>query len=203
MTFCRRARPLRRPRNSTSRPADRGGFFSGPRRVSRPTPRQQARSMRLFSCRPSNVARWLTASGIFRIAVEQLNRDALRSAQKADLYAGPRRMRLLGKLDTLLPEIGRDCIDARNRKTEMVEALIRRDRCRIDTVTGIDLGQEDHGAAEPDVHARLALLRPAGHLGAEHAFEPLRGGLRIGRAQMNLIPLIVWHRSFSVIAMRA
>src|SRR4029079_2185848 len=106
-----------------------------------------------FHVVPRGVARPCAASGIFRIAVEQLDRDALRPAQKADLYPGPGRMRLLGELDTLLPEIGRDCIDARNRKTEMVEALIRRDRCRIDTVTGIDLGQEDHGAAEADVQA--------------------------------------------------
>src|SRR4026209_2663991 len=112
-------------------------------------------------------------------------------------------MRLLGEIDTLLPEIGRDCINARNRKAEMVEALIRRDRRRIDAVTGIDLGQEDHGAPEPDVHARLSLLRRTDHLGAKHALEPLRGGVRIGRAQMNVIPLIVWHWSFSVLAVRA
>src|SRR5262245_52729824 len=104
-------------------------------------------------------------------------------------------MRLLGKFDAFLPEIGRDCIDARDRKAEMVETLIGRDRRRIDAVTGIDLGQKDLGSAEPDVHAWLALLRRADHFGAEHALEPLRGGLRIGCAQVNMIPLIVWHWS--------
>src|SRR5262245_65547198 len=102
-------------------------------------------------------------------------------------------MRLLGELDALLPEIGRDCIDARDRKAEMVETLIRRDWRRIDAVTGIDLCKKDHGATKPDVHAWLALLCRADHLCAEHALEPLRGGIRIGRAQVNMIPLIVWH----------
>jgi hypothetical protein len=71
-------------------------------------------------------------------------------------------MRLLGELDALFPEIGRNCVDARNRKAEMVEALIG--------VTGpdsrrrrIDLGRKDHGAAEPDIDTRLALLRRTDH----------------------------------------
>ncbi len=112
-------------------------------------------------------------------------------------------MRLLGELDALFPEVGRDCIDARNRKAEMVETLIRRDRRRVDPVTGIDLGGEDHGAAEPDVHARLSLLRGADNFSAEHALEPLGRGFRIGRTQMNVIPLEVWHLSFSVLAVKA
>src|SRR5262245_64168872 len=112
--------------------------------------------MQSFSCLPRGVARQRAASGIFRIAVEQLDGNALRPAQKADLDAGSRRMRLLGELDALLPEIGRDCIDARDRKAEMVETLIRRDWRRIDAVTGIDLCKKDHGAAKPDVHAWLA-----------------------------------------------
>src|SRR5262245_8939649 len=38
-------------------------------------------------------------SGIFRIAVEQFNRNPLRSPQKADLDAGARGVRFLGELD--------------------------------------------------------------------------------------------------------
>src|SRR5262249_40212072 len=132
---------------------------------------------------------------IFGIAVEQLDGNALRPAQEADLYAGPGRMRLLGEFDTLFPQVGRDCIDARDRKAKVIEALIGRDRRRGHSVTGIDLRREDHGAAKPDVHAWFALLSRADHLGAEHALEPLRGGFRIRRAQMNMIPLIVWHWS--------
>src|SRR5262245_7913096 len=157
----------------------------------------------VFMSSPKALARQRAASGIFRIAVEQLDGNALRPAQKADLYAGPGRMRLLGELDTLFPEIGRDGIDARNRKAEMVKALIGRLGRRIDAVIGVDLSREDHGTAELDIHARLALLRRPDHLGTEHALEPLRGGLRIGRAQVNMIPLIVWHWSFSILAVRS
>jgi hypothetical protein len=70
----------------------------------------------------------------------------------------------------------------------MVEPLIGRRGRAIDAVAGGDLREEDVGAAELDVDARLAQLRAADHLRAEHALEPLRGRFRIGRAQMDVIP---------------
>ena len=51
-------------------------------------------------------------SGIFRIAVEQFDRNTLRSAQKADFDAGAWRMRFLGELYPLLLEIGGNRVDA-------------------------------------------------------------------------------------------
>src|SRR5262249_1015318 len=97
-------------------------------------------------------------------------------------------MRLLGELDALFPEICRNRVNARNRKAEMIEALIRRRGRRIYTITCIDLGGEDHGAAELDVDARLALLRRTDDFCPEHPLEPLRHPFRIGCAQVNVIP---------------
>jgi hypothetical protein len=85
----------------------------------------------------------------------------------------------------------------------MVETLIRCDWRRVDPVTGTDLGGEDQGSTEPDVHAWLSLLSRANNFSAEHAFEPLGRSFRIGRTQMNVIPLEVWHLSFSVLAVKA
>src|SRR6185437_9104041 len=98
-------------------------------------------------------------SRVFRIAVQQLDRDALRPAQKANLDAWPWRMRLLGELDALLLEIGGDGVDACHRQAEMVEPLIGRGGRCVDAVTGQYLGGEDIGAAELDVDARFAGLR--------------------------------------------
>src|SRR5215467_7356459 len=98
------------------------------------------------------------ASGIFRVAVKQFDRYALRPTQETDLDAGPRRMRLLGEFDTFLLEVGGDRVDAGYSKSEMVESLIGRDRCRIHTVARRDLGGEDHCAAKLDIDAWLALL---------------------------------------------
>src|SRR5262249_41037986 len=99
-----------------------------------------------FMSSPDRFTQRKGASRIFRIAVEQFDGNALGSTQEADLDAGPRRMWLLRELDALLLEIGRDRIDARNRKAEMVETLIRRNWCRVDAVAGINLCQKDHGA---------------------------------------------------------
>src|SRR5664280_1000554 len=106
------------------------------------------------SCRPP--------SGVFRIAIQQLDRNALRPAQEADLDARPRRRRLLGELDALLLEVGGNGVDAGNRQAEMVEPLIGRRGRAIDAVAGGDLREEDIGAAELDVDARLAQLRGCG-----------------------------------------
>src|SRR5262245_7987344 len=75
----------------------------------------------------------------------------------------------------------------------MVEALIGRHRRGIDAVGGRDRRDEDVGAAELEVDARLALLHAADDLGAEHALEPLRGRLRIRAAQVDVIPGICRH----------
>src|SRR5215510_3487213 len=80
----------------------------------------------------------------------------------------------------------------------MVEAPIGRLRSRIDAVAWIHLGGEDHGPAKLDVDARLSKLGAADDLGTEHALEPLRHRLRIGRAQMDVIPGKGRHWRFSL-----
>src|SRR5215510_222174 len=75
----------------------------------------------------------------------------------------------------------------------MVEALIGRPRRGIDAVASRDRGDEDVGAAELEVDARLALLHAADDLGAEYALEPLRGRLRVRAAQVDVIPGVCRH----------
>src|SRR5215510_840323 len=78
----------------------------------------------------------------------------------------------------------------------MVEALIGRGGRGIDAVASRDRGDEDVGAAELEVDARLALLHAADDLGAEDALEPLRGRLRIRAAQMDVVPGVCRHFGF-------
>src|SRR4249919_546085 len=110
-----------------------------------------------------------------------------RSSSSIEMPCGPRRKQIFmpgrgecGSLVNSTPFFLRSA--AIVSKAETVETLIRRDRRRIDAVTGVDLSREDHGAAEPDVHARLSLLRRADDFRAEHTLEPLGRGLRIRRA---------------------
>src|SRR6185437_12177903 len=133
------------------------------------------------------------SSGVFRVAIQQLDRNALRPAEETYLDTRPRRIRLPGELDTLLLEIGGDDIDIADREPEMIEPLIRSSRRSIHAIAGLDLRGEDIGSAELDVDARLAGLHGAHDLRAEHALEPMRGGFRIGRAQMNVIPGDIRH----------
>src|SRR3954453_13899825 len=79
----------------------------------------------------------------------------------------------------------------------MVEALIGRGGCGIDAVAGCDWRDEDVGAAELEVDARLALLHAADDLSAENALEPLRSRFRVRAAQVDVIPGIGRHVGFS------
>src|SRR5258707_11456601 len=98
-------------------------------------------------------------------AVEQFDRHALRTADEADARARPHRGRLAGELDALGLEVRRDGVDAGDRKPEVVEALIRRGRRRIDAVARLDRREEHVGAADLHVDARRALLHRAADFG--------------------------------------
>ena len=84
-------------------------------------------------------------------------------------------------------------VDAADRETEVIEAAIGYARRRIGAVAVRHRSDEDIGAAKLEIDARLAVLRAAQNLGAEHFLEPLRHGLRIGGAQMNVVPRIGRH----------
>src|SRR5579862_2579526 len=134
---------------------------------------------------------------VLDVAIEQLDRHAFGPADEADARAGPHRGRLAGELDALGLQIGGDGVDAAHRKPEMIEAAIRRRRRGIDAVTGFDRGDEDVGAAELEIDARLALLHGADHLGAELLLEPLRHRLGIGGAQVDVVPRVFRHGAYA------
>src|SRR5215471_10125722 len=116
------------------------------------------------------------------VAIEQLDRYPLRRAQEGNADAWTHRRRLPGELDALGLELGDDGVDAADREAEMIEALVRRDRGQIDAVAGRHWRDENVGATELEVDARLALLHGANHLGAEHALVPLGRRFGVGGA---------------------
>src|ERR1700747_2888258 len=73
---------------------------------------------------------------VFRIAVEQFDRNALGSTQKTDAHARTYRRGLAGEFDTFLLEIGGNRIDPAHREAKMIEAAIGRNRRDIDAVAG-------------------------------------------------------------------
>src|SRR3954462_9185671 len=78
-------------------------------------------------------------------AIEQFDRHALRPADEADARARPHRGRLAGELDALGLEVRRDGVDAGDRKPEVVEALIRRDRGPMGPAPRLYRGEEHVG----------------------------------------------------------
>src|SRR6185312_1962035 len=145
----------------------------------------------------SSPAMTMVAKRISDAAIEQLDRHALRCADEADAYARAHRGWLLGELDTLGFELRGDRVDAAHGESEMIEPAIGNCRCPVGAVALRHRRNEDAGAAELEVDARLALLHGADHFGAEHFFEPLRYALRIGGAQVNVVPGDFGHEIFS------
>src|SRR4051812_25441922 len=134
------------------------------------------------------------------IAVEQLDRDALRGPQEGDAHAGAHRGGLPAELGALGLELGDDRIDAAHHQPEMIEALIGRGRRRVDAVAGGHRRNEDIGTAELEVNARLVPLHGADDLGAEHLFVVAGGRLRIRAAQVDMVVGELGHRLFSLVS---
>ena len=80
--------------------------------------------------------------------------------------------------------LGGDRIDVLDRQSEVVEPLMGMTRGRADTVAGCDRCNENHRAPEFDVDAAGA----TNNLPAEDVFKPGGHCLRIGTAQMNVVP---------------
>src|SRR6266403_3688526 len=127
---------------------------------------------------------------IFLVALEQLDRDALRPADETDADARPNGRRLLGELDALGLDLGGHRVDVFYRQPELIEPLIGRLRRRVDAVAGRNRRDEHVGAAELDVDPPGATDDHA----AEDIFKPGRRRLRIGTAQMDMIPRDYRHR---------
>src|SRR5947207_5239913 len=127
---------------------------------------------------------------IFLVALEQLDRDALRPSDEADTDARPNGCRLLCELHTLGLDLGGHRIDVFYRQPEMIEPLIGRLRRRVDAVAGRDRRDEYIGTAELDVDPP----RATDDYAAEDIFKPDRSCFRVGTAQVDMIPGDYRHR---------
>src|SRR3954451_24340531 len=87
-------------------------------------------------------------SGIFLVALEQLDGDAFGAADEADAHAGADRGRFAREGDALGLDLGGDGVDVLHRETEMVEALMRVRRRRVDRIVPLEWRNEDPCAAE-------------------------------------------------------
>src|ERR1700722_3842299 len=130
------------------------------------------------------------SSGVLLVAFQEFNGEALRPANKANAHARPAGGRLLGEFDALGLDLGGHRVDVLYRQSEMFEPLVRRYWRRMDAVTRIYRCDEHIGAAELDVDTPGA----ADDLAAENIFEPGSHCLRIGTAQMNMVPGHCRHR---------
>src|SRR6476646_9503639 len=140
--------------------------------------RQVFPSANLSACLPGSFLR------VFLVALEQLDRDALRAADEADPDSRPNGRRLLRELDALGLDLGGHRVDVFYRQPEMIEPLIGRLRRRVNAVAGRNRRDEHVGAAELDVDPPGATDDHA----AEDIFKPGRRRLWIRTAQMDLIP---------------
>src|SRR5271170_4587885 len=127
-------------------------------------------------------------SNVFFMPPQQLDRDALRPAQKADPQSGTDSARLHGEFGALAFQLRRYRVDVAYGEPEMIEPLVGSDRRRMHAIAERDRHDEDIGAAEFQIDARLALHRGTDHLRAQHALEPRGGRLRIGAPQVDVVP---------------
>src|SRR6185312_2108306 len=123
-------------------------------------------------------------SRVLLVALEQLDRDALRPADEADADAGPDRRWLHGEFDAFCLDLGGHRVDILYGQAEMVEPLIRRDGRGVDAIAGCHRGNEHIGAAKLDVDPSGT----ANDHAAQNIFEPGGRRLRVGTAQVDVIP---------------
>ncbi len=140
----------------------------------------------------------LEESGVFLVALQELDRNALRPADEADAHPGPDSGRLLRELDALGLDLGGDRVDVFHGQAEMVETLIGRHRRGIDAVARSD-GRDEHiGATEFDVDPP----RATDDLASENVLQPCGGALGIGAAQMNMVPGDGRHLGLPILLLR-
>src|SRR5262249_22754981 len=110
-----------------------------------------------------------------------------------DTDARPWRLGAAGELGALRLEVGAHLVDLLHGQPEMVEPLVRVLGQRLGPRVLAHIQDEDVRAAELQVDARLALLRGAVYLRAEHALVECSRRLRIGREQMDMVEGVAWH----------
>src|SRR5262245_48962001 len=115
-----------------------------------------------------------------RRSLQQLDGDALGSAEKGDARSRANGLRTAGKGGALGLEFGAGCIDVGHLQSEVIETLVGMAGTRHGPGVLADVQDEDIGAAEFEVDARLALRQAADHFGPEHAL--VEGGRRFGVA---------------------
>src|ERR1700744_2095285 len=121
---------------------------------------------------------------VLLFALEQFDRDPLRSADEADADARADSGGLLGELDALGLDLGGDRVDVLYGEPEMIEALVGRHRRGVDAIARRDPRAEHIGAAELDVDAPGAADDDA----AEDFLQPGGGCLRVRAAQVDVVP---------------
>src|SRR6266851_6830837 len=129
-------------------------------------------------------------SCILLVALQEFDRDALRSADEANAHARPNSDRLFRELHTLGLDLGGHCIDVLHGQPEMIQPLVRCQRRGVDAVARRDRRDEHVGAAELDIDSPGA----ADDHAAENIFKPGGSRLRIGTAQVNMVPGDYRHR---------
>src|SRR5438445_2871488 len=122
------------------------------------------------------------------VAVQQLDVDVLRTAQKGNPNPGPDRRRLPGELGALLLQLGDNVVNAADPQSDMLEPEIRRLRRSRDGLFRRHLSEKDRHAAEIEIETRPAIrLDRADDLSAEHFGVPAGRRLRIRAAQMDMV----------------
>src|ERR1700722_8004398 len=170
------------PRDVTSAPGGvAGSALLTPRYSAGLTAELSARLPLVSQVAPGRGAR---PSGILLVALEEFDRDTLRPADEADPNARPDGCRFPGELDALGPDLGGYRVDIPQSQSEMIEPLIGGCRRAVDAVSRRDRRDENVGAAKFDVDPPGATDDYA----AEDILKPGSRRLRIGTAQMNMVP---------------
>src|SRR5262245_59248963 len=91
-----------------------------------------------------------------RRTLQQLDRDAFGSGEEGDARSGPDRHRFTREDRALGFEVGADGVDVFDLQPEMIEALVGMRRPCAGLRIAADVKDEDVGAAEFQVDARLA-----------------------------------------------
>src|SRR5262245_46024104 len=107
-------------------------------------------------------------SGVFFVALEQLDRDTFRAADETDTDAGADRGRLTCEFHPLGLDLRGDSVDVLHRQPEVIEALMRMGWRRVDDGAGLERRNENVGASKLDIDSSCS----AHDLATQHIAQP-------------------------------